>query len=802
MNLPRETTERKGSKIVRKLMKVACAFMATRLLMAMLFVMPYATHATLYDGIVTYYSYNKVNVSGSELPFTHPSLTSRWAPYWWTMPVSGAKVERVNCLATVVKVEVPGDSAVLCEMCNVSAPRSGPFYADVYTSDPSASSAPSPLYSQTMGSTASPSKITIPDQAGYGYGKTYWVRIHYEPSSRTVDNTYTATFDLQFSRGEGSGSSGGGSNTPTSTLSEIRISGSSELFPGGYTNYTCTAIMSDGTSKIVSATWSIASAPANRAEINAFTGKLSSNKWSDLTSTVDVTIKASYSEGGVTKTATKVVTILVPIKNITISGADNIKAGDSKSYTCVANMANGVTKNVAAKWSIDTGWTYGSISADGVLNAYSTAAGKEIIVKAIHTEGIVTCSRTKTISVLESQSTVTISFNSDGGSSCGSQQYTVGGTYGTLPSPTKSGYTFAGWYSNSSLTTRVYASTTVSASVTTLYAKWEEVQPQTVTVSFNSNGGSSCSSREYTIGSTYGTLPTPTKNTYNFEGWYSNSSFATRITTSSNVSSDITTLYAKWVYVGSSPILTIENGTLIKVELNGCTGVIIPNSVTSIGEHAFRGCSELTNVTIPDSVKNIGDYAFTDCSNLASVTIPNSVTNIGVSAFLRCYKLTGTLVIPDSVTTIGENSFYVSGLTSVIIGKAVLRIGTAAFSKCVRLRSFSVDNANVSFSSVNGMLLSKNGRILIQGINCDVEIPSTVYSIRDSAFSYCTGLENITIPSSVTSIGDSAFEGCGVTNITIPNSVTIIGETGWLIDGPNIPGRPFWVMRHRTPLLT
>ena len=80
--------------------------------------------------------------------------------------------------------------------------------------------------------------------------------------------------------------------------------------------------------------------------------------------------------------------------------------------------------------------------------------------------------------------------------------------------------------------------------------------------------------------------------------------------------------------------------------------ITIPDSVTSIGESAFSGCTGLTSVTIPDSVTSIGSYAFYYCSSLTSITIPDSVTSIGSYAFQSCSSLT-SITIPDSVTSIG-----------------------------------------------------------------------------------------------------------------------------------------------------
>ena len=99
-------------------------------------------------------------------------------------------------------------------------------------------------------------------------------------------------------------------------------------------------------------------------------------------------------------------------------------------------------------------------------------------------------------------------------------------------------------------------------------------------------------------------------------------------------------------------IIETSSNTLIK----GCQSTIIPNSVTSIGDSAFSGCSNLTSIVIPNSVTSIGDYAFSGCS-MASIVIPNSVTSIGDYAFSSCSNLT-SIVIPNSVTSIGGYAFH------------------------------------------------------------------------------------------------------------------------------------------------
>ena len=123
----------------------------------------------------------------------------------------------------------------------------------------------------------------------------------------------------------------------------------------------------------------------------------------------------------------------------------------------------------------------------------------------------------------------------------------------------------------------------------------------------------------------------------------------------------------------------------------------IPDSVTSIGDHAFSGCN-LTNITIPNSVTSIGDYAFSGC-NLTSITIPDSVTSIGNGVLELCYNLT-SVTFPNSITSIGDYTFYhCERLESVTIPDSVTSIGAGAFHSCSSLTSITIPDCITTIGS-------------------------------------------------------------------------------------------------------
>jgi len=223
----------------------------------------------------------------------------------------------------------------------------------------------------------------------------------------------------------------------------------------------------------------------------------------------------------------------------------------------------------------------------------------------------------------------------------------------------------------------------------------------------------------------------------------------------------------------------------------GCetlTGIILPNSVTSIGGGAFMGCLSLANVTIPDGVTSIGDGAFGCCISLASVTIPNSVTSIGIQAFVECFILT-SVTIPNSVTSIGDEAFaqcYL--LTGVTIPNSVTSIGGDAFGYCTSLTAINVDATNPAYSSLDGVLYNKGKTVLysypVGKTVSSFSIPNSVTSIEKVAFAYCASLTNITIPSSVTSIGRAAFSNCtSLTNVKFEGTILSASFGNNVFDG-------------------
>ena len=197
-------------------------------------------------------------------------------------------------------------------------------------------------------------------------------------------------------------------------------------------------------------------------------------------------------------------------------------------------------------------------------------------------------------------------------------------------------------------------------------------------------------------------------------------------------------------------------------------------AVTTIGDYAFIACYALTSVEIP-SVITIGNAAFNMCSALTSVSMPE-VTTIGYDAFLDCSALIS--VSMPAVTTIGNGCFFgCSSLTSVSIPASCTLIGNGVFLYCSALEEITVDDGNMYYSSLDGVLYDKNKETILC-CPCNkvpIDMPTTVTAIGDYAFCENNSLASVSMPS-VTTIGYAAFFNCSsLTSIEMP-SVTKIGS--------------------------
>ena len=163
-------------------------------------------------------------------------------------------------------------------------------------------------------------------------------------------------------------------------------------------------------------------------------------------------------------------------------------------------------------------------------------------------------------------------------------------------------------------------------------------------------------------------------------------------------------------------------------------------------------------------------------NTLSSVILPNSITKIGEYALEKCNKIT-TINIPDNVTEIGMFAFSQCNLNSIYIPQNLQTISAGAFMINPNLSTISIDNQNLYFTTDNGILYNKDKTTLLfcpMNINTEITIPDGVTEIYDFAFSN-SSCSSLTLPESLVTIGNSAFMGArGLTQVIIPDNVTKI----------------------------
>jgi hypothetical protein len=223
----------------------------------------------------------------------------------------------------------------------------------------------------------------------------------------------------------------------------------------------------------------------------------------------------------------------------------------------------------------------------------------------------------------------------------------------------------------------------------------------------------------------------------------------------------------------------------------GLTSITIPDKVTKISS-SFKNCAALTSVNIPALVASLSTAAFDNCTSLTSInvdaandaftsmdgvvydnstetlliyptakagafSIPDGVTTIKKQSFTHTTAITD-VTIPESVTLIDKQAFYLASITSVIVPASASVIKVQAFRACPNLTSITVDPGNEVYSSVDGVLYGDNETTLLQypsGLPGAFTVPSSVTTIPAHAFSNSSVLTSVTFPDTVTSINSS-----------------------------------------------
>lgn len=229
-------------------------------------------------------------------------------------------------------------------------------------------------------------------------------------------------------------------------------------------------------------------------------------------------------------------------------------------------------------------------------------------------------------------------------------------------------------------------------------------------------------------------------------------------------------------YLSEDGILYDKSKEILLCCVNGKSGSIdVPEGVKRIEDGAFCSCANITSIIIPAGVTNIGKEVFVDCRGLEKLVVnPGNANYLSeddilydrCKAILLCCpsKKSGNLVIPEGITSIGENAFSYSELTNVTIPEGVTSIGERAFF-CSRLENVSIPKGMKTI----GESAFSNSKLT------NVNIPEGVESIGNAAFSDCSSLRNISIPKGVINIGCQAFLLCSsLRSIVIPEGITSI----------------------------
>ena len=396
----------------------------------------------------------------------------------------------------------------------------------------------------------------------------------------------------------------------------------------------------------------------------------------------------------------------------------------------------------------------------------------------------------------------TVYFDANGGScNYSSRSYVAGSAYGWLPTPSRFGYTFDGWFTAPDGGTQVTGSTVCNANGVTYYAHWTRI------ILLQGSCGDTMNFVLYYDGE----LDITGSGEMTSHPWTKD--YAERVLLV-NLEGEITSI-ANSAFEGCSNLPNINLPDSI-IEINnyafantGLTSLVLPQSIETLGNYILARNTGVKEITIPKTVTDISyalansgiesvifesgitsipEYACCNAAKLMNVTIPETVTTIDYAAFSGCSSLEN-IAIPEAVTVIDSYAFDGTNLTSLTLPKHTVTLGSYILARNTGVKEITIpktvtDAGSAFANSGIESIVFENGITSIPRYACcnatklmNVTIPETVTTIDYAAFSGCSSLESIAIPEAVTKIDSYAFERTGLTGFTLSDSVTQFGSS-------------------------
>jgi len=393
--------------------------------------------------------------------------------------------------------------------------------------------------------------------------------------------------------------------------------------------------------------------------------------------------------------------------------------------------------------------------------------------------------------------TYTITYELDGGTTTNNTEYTIESESIILSNPTKEHYDFVEWQLNGERVTEIAKG---GYGDKTLVAVWT---PTVYTITYELNGGENHPDNiivnAYTVESFTIIPKAPTKISYEFIGWYTESAYINEIEKIKNGSWGDITLYAKWqsifIYADGAITGLTEYGQTLEeiVVLSMIDGI----EINAIGANAFDSNETMCNITIPNTITTIGAYAFKKCNQLqniyyeggvdewCSITGLSTLMSHDANLYINGKIIKGELIIPDNVTSITSYAFYNrTDLTSIIVGENVESIGYYSFYDCESLTSVTLGK---SIKTIDSKAFGYGPEGIFKSVTkvnyrgaleqwCVIRGLVSLMSIGPDLFFNDVLVQGILrIPDSVTEISNYAFYNVSITKVVFGTNILTIG---------------------------